>query len=176
MRIHVTGNAGAGKTTLARALGERLRLPVVHLDQIVWRPGWTSVPPMEKEQLLRQVSEPTSWLIEGVSGTVRQRADLVVFLDVPRHVCMWRCMKRNLRYLFRSRPELPAACPEYRIVLRLLQIIWQFPALVGARIRDEARLSRKYVVISSQIDLDRWLNEFGAAQPPNNRLQADGHA
>ncbi|HJT03541.1 MAG TPA: hypothetical protein VJ757_07915 [Pseudonocardiaceae bacterium] len=32
--------SGAGKTTLARQLGALLDLPVVHLDQHYWRPGW----------------------------------------------------------------------------------------------------------------------------------------
>jgi hypothetical protein len=110
--------------------------------------------------MLRNISEPPTWLIEGVSELIRQRADLVVFLDVPRHVCLWRCMKRNWGYLFRSRPELPANCPEYRILPQLLHIVWNFPSLVGARFHEEAVKSSKYVVIRSQADLDRWLNKF----------------
>jgi adenylate kinase family enzyme len=160
VRIHVTGNAGAGKTTLARELGKLLRSPVIHLDRIVWQSGWTKVPMAEKEELLRRISEPPNWLIEGVSGIIRQRADFVVFLDTPRRVCLLRCMKRNWRYLFRSRPELPDDCPEYLILPSLLKMIWQFPRLVGARIHTEARQSNRYVVIRSQSDLETWLKEF----------------
>lgn len=39
-RILIVGCAGSGKTTLAVALGERTGLPVIHLDQHHWRPGW----------------------------------------------------------------------------------------------------------------------------------------
>ena len=113
--------------------------------------------------MLQTVAEPESWLIEGVSGVVRQRADLVIFLDVPRPVCLWRCMKRNWRYLFRSRPELPEGCPEYLVLPRLLKIIWQFPALVGARIRSEALQSSRYVVVRNQAELEIWLKEFASA-------------
>jgi adenylate kinase family enzyme len=162
VRIHVTGNAGAGKTTLARELGNRLRAPVVHLDRVVWQSGWKKVPLAEKEELLRRIAEPASWLVEGVSGIIRQRADLVVFLDVPRHVCLWRCLKRNWRYLFRSRPELPDNCPEYLILPSLLKMIWEFPALVGARIHSEAQHSNRYVVIRNRTDLETWLNGFAS--------------
>ena len=44
-RINITGNAGSGKTTLAKNLGRRLSIPVIHLDQIVWQPNWQKTPP-----------------------------------------------------------------------------------------------------------------------------------
>jgi adenylate kinase family enzyme len=103
MRIHVTGNAGAGKTTLARKLGVELDLQVTHLDQIVWAPGWKKVPPHEREISLRKITQSENWIIEGVSEFVRHRADLVIFLDASRPECIWRCLKRNSHYLFKPR-------------------------------------------------------------------------
>ncbi|MFT7214503.1 MAG: adenylate kinase family enzyme, partial [Granulosicoccus sp.] len=44
MRIHVTGDAGSGKTTLGKKIGAELNLPVFGLDQVVWQPGWTKTP------------------------------------------------------------------------------------------------------------------------------------
>ena len=43
-RIAIIGPGGAGKSTLARRLGERLGLPVIHLDAEHWRPGWVETP------------------------------------------------------------------------------------------------------------------------------------
>ena len=39
-RIVIVGCPGAGKSTLAIQLGELLHIPVFHLDQLWWRPGW----------------------------------------------------------------------------------------------------------------------------------------
>ncbi|MDH4385007.1 MAG: hypothetical protein QE280_06155, partial [Caulobacter sp.] len=75
------------------------------------------------------ISKP-DWVIEGVSSTVIEAAEVVVFLDVNRRTAFWRCAKRNWRYLFHSRPGLPDHCPEVLIVPRLVQIIWRFPANV----------------------------------------------
>ena len=36
-RVVILGCAGSGKTTLARTMGERLSLPVIHLDTLL---GW----------------------------------------------------------------------------------------------------------------------------------------
>jgi adenylate kinase family enzyme len=39
-RVLVVGGPGAGKSTFARRLGEKLALPVIHLDFHYWRSGW----------------------------------------------------------------------------------------------------------------------------------------
>lgn len=130
-RIFVTGNAGSGKSTLARALAETLAHPVHSLDQIVWQSGWRRTPAEQKRlQILQLVSSSNEWIIEEVSQIAMEAADTVIFLDVPRHVCLWRCVKRNLHFLFRSRPELPDRCPEILIVPELIRIIWNFPKTV----------------------------------------------
>ena len=47
-RVMIIGCGGAGKSTLARKLGEKTGLPIVHLDQIWWSPGnWEH---MEREK------------------------------------------------------------------------------------------------------------------------------
>ncbi|MGI4789951.1 MAG: hypothetical protein ACRYFS_14005 [Janthinobacterium lividum] len=38
-RAAVIGPGGAGKSTLARQMGEKLALPVVHLDVVYWHEG-----------------------------------------------------------------------------------------------------------------------------------------
>jgi adenylate kinase family enzyme len=40
----LVGSGGASKSTLARELGVRLRLPVYHLDALLWQPGWVMTP------------------------------------------------------------------------------------------------------------------------------------
>ena len=65
-RIWITGNAGVGKTALARAIGEALGLPVHGLDAIVWQPGWKKTPDEHKLAAIRALTANERWVIEGV--------------------------------------------------------------------------------------------------------------
>lgn len=162
MRIHITGNAGAGKTSLAKRLGHLLGYPVFHLDQIVWRPYWEKTSEAERALAVAEITSGTDWIVEGVSEAVRSEADLVIFLDVPRYRCLWRCARRNLPYLFRSRPELPEHCPEFRIVSRLVRIIWKFPILAGCDIRAEAERSHKYMTVRNDDESAQLIDALDA--------------
>lgn len=55
------------------------------------------------------------------------RADLVIWLDFPRLICLWRVLQRRLRYGGASRPELPPGCPEH-LSWDFLAWIWTYPA------------------------------------------------
>lgn len=136
-KILVTGNAGSGKSTLARRVASRLSIPYHTLDRVVWKKGWQKTPQEEKNRLIRELLDQETWVIDGVSLTVQAEADTVVFLDVPRRVSFWRVTKRNWRYLFHSRPELPPRCPEALIIPKLCKIIWRFPTKVRPAILSQ---------------------------------------
>ena len=59
-RVMIIGCGGAGKSTLARKLGEKTGLSVVHLDQIWWAPGnWQHLQKPEfDERLLAEMEKP----------------------------------------------------------------------------------------------------------------------
>ena len=128
-RILVIGSPGAGKTTLARALSEKLDLPLVHLDMLHWREGWTEAPREEFDALLGEALARPRWIIDGnYSRTLPlrlSRCDTVVCLDYPRLLCLWGAVKRVLKNAGRSRPDMGPGCPE-RLDPEFLRYIWNF--------------------------------------------------
>jgi adenylate kinase family enzyme len=151
------GTRDQGKSTLARAIAAEFRLPVFSLDGIVWTPGWRKRSPSEKNAAIEALIRKPAWVIDGVSETVEQTAEVVVFLDVPPPLCIWRCGKRNLRYLFRSRPDLPDDCPEWRIVLHLLRLIRRFDRDVRPAILSRKFSSSRYIHVRGGCDNDSVL-------------------
>ena len=148
-RILVTGNAGSGKSTLAAQLGELLGLDVVGLDRVVWRPGWQKAPPDERRAAELEIAARPAWVVDGVSRVLMEAADLVVFLDFDRHICLGRCLRRNAPYLFRPRPGLPERCPELLILPTLLRLIWRFPVQTRPWILAARQGDRPFVHLRS---------------------------
>ena len=136
-RVLVTGNAGSGKTSFASSLAKVLDVPCHSLDGIVWQERWRKTPQHEKDAKIEALIATDAWVIDGVSDRVLQAADVVVFLDVPRSVSAWRAMRRNVRYLFKSRPGLPPRCPEVLVIPKLARLIWRFPRHIRPRILRE---------------------------------------
>ncbi|WP_329130957.1 adenylate kinase [Streptomyces sp. NBC_00670] len=100
-RILVVGVTGAGKSTLARAVGRRLDVPCHEMDALYFTgPGW-AVNGELTETVARLAAGP-SWIVDSlgypeVRDLLWERADTVLWLDYPRRVVMPRVLRRSLR-------------------------------------------------------------------------------
>lgn len=158
-KIFITGNAGAGKTTLSKELSTVLEIDCTGLDRIVWSKGWVKTPIELRKRLIADLIAKNTWIIDGVDYGVMEAADLVIFLDYPLEITYWRVLKRNLPYLFKSRPELPDNCPEILIIPYLIKLMWRFQQSVRPNILKEKEKRRKdsFVHIRTNADLRHFL-------------------
>lgn len=128
-RILIIGCSGGGKSTLARVLGERLDLPVTHLDVLWWKPGWVESSYEEFRPKVEAAVARDRWIIDGnfaKTFDIRMpRADMIVWVDQPRLTCIWRAFARTMRQFGRNRPDLAPGCPE-KIDLEFYRYIWTF--------------------------------------------------
>jgi len=166
-RVVVLGRSGAGKTTLALRIGAALRVPVIHLDGLFWNDDWTRVNPEVFDTRQAAAAAADAWVIDGNYASTagfRQRlarAECIVIVDAPAHVCLWRVLRRRAQWHGATRPDVGA--PE-RIDVRFLDWVvrWgrRHPGFV-ARVRDAAAGTPVRVVRSAR-DADALLADLQA--------------
>lgn len=128
-RVIIIGCGGSGKSTLARHMGEKTGLPVVHLDQLFWKPGWEERSKPEFDKIVQQELEKEEWIMDGnFTRTLPmriQRCDTVIYLDFSRAACLLGVLKRVLTTYGKVRPDMGEGCPE-RIDFGFLKWVWNY--------------------------------------------------
>ena len=116
MKIIIIGNAGTGKSTLARQTG----WPLLVLDHCWHAMDYSHAAELKLLQIQRKfMAAGSDWIIDGnYSRTLAPRvaeADVIIWCQIPRLLAIIRVIKRSVyfRYLPESRPDMPATFQEH---------------------------------------------------------------
>jgi hypothetical protein len=143
-RIAIIGNAGGGKSTLARRLGASLGLPVHEIDLLQWKPGWVRTSPEEFDHIHQQWLAAPAWIIDGwgsweVIAARFELADTIIVVDQPLALHYWWAIKRHVTCLFQPNPSWPPpGCRALPVTWRLLKLMWQLHQTMRPRLLDLA--------------------------------------
>ena len=105
-RVMVRGTTGSGKTTLARALAERLGVEYVEMDAIHHLPNWTERPREETCAIVDEIVGRDGWVIDGNYGHALdhhfEKANAIVWLDYSFLTVFSRLFVRTVRRSLRK--------------------------------------------------------------------------
>jgi adenylate kinase family enzyme len=167
MKIAVIGNAGSGKSILALQLHNILHIPLFHLDQYFWKPGWQRPDREEFAKIHHSLCEGDHWIIEGMAIRLFEyrikKADLIIFLDIPLYRCLYRIFKRVFlnfgKVFFSSAP----GCPERFPNMEFLNYVWNFNAKQKPEIEkllQDYREEKKIFIVRDEKQLKDLLENF----------------
>lgn len=134
-KVMVIGSPGAGKTTLIQKIIVQTGWPLLSLDHEWHQSDYSEVAKNKFRQTQHQFMEAhDNWVIDGnYAGSMALRlaqADVILWLQVPRLVAIWRILKRSWRFKRdrQTRPDMPANFSEhfdadYR---EFLSFVWHF--------------------------------------------------
>ena len=170
-RIMIVGCSGSGKSTLARRIGAALGLPVVHLDQQYFYPGWVEKPQSEFDAILDENVAQERWVMDGnYSRTFPRRlprAQAVIFLDFPTWFCLYRVLKRIITSLGKVRPDSAPGCTE-RFDLTFLGYVLNYnPRSRPKMLKAMEGFSGEFVRLTSVKQIDVFVEKLstGSALP-----------
>ncbi|MGB6277020.1 MAG: AAA family ATPase [Rhodococcus sp. (in: high G+C Gram-positive bacteria)] len=165
-RIVVAGTSGSGKTTLAARIGSLLDIEHVEIDSLFHGPNWTPRPTFERDvdEFLARPSWVTEWQYGVVRDRLADRADLLLWLDLPRRTVMRQVITRTLRRRL-GRHELwngNIEPPLHRIFFDREYIVrwaWSTYRLTTARVQrlSVRRPELPIVRFRSHRDVDAWI-------------------
>lgn len=166
MKISIIGNASSGKSTLAAKTSERLGVPWIHLDRYWFEGGgheaerWKD--PAERirinDEMMRRFDADTaggSWVSDGWYSRLQQgitdRADMLVFLDIPLSRRLWN----HARRMFRSdRHQELTLRDELKFFAEIVRRASSHDPKMRAFVEKN---KSKAIVIKSYAEADRWL-------------------
>ncbi len=165
-RVAVFGNAGGGKSTLARRLAEVTRLPLYPLDMIQFRAGGSKVPHDEYLKVHAELLGRDAWIIDGF-GCVRSAwerfsaADTLVYIDLPLTTHFLLVTKRFFKGLFVTPEGWPDRSPMLRSTIDGYRVLWLCHRNLTPKYRklvSEARPHKRVHHLRSVQEISTFLN------------------
>jgi adenylate kinase family enzyme len=148
-KIAVFGNAGSGKSRLARQLAEATGLPLHCLDMIQFRGGryWPEekgggkIPDDEYLRIHADIIKRDEWIVDGYGSMASawERfavADTLVYIDLPLLTHYRWVTSRFAKGLFRNPPGWPEDSPVWASTLDSYRVVWRCHRLLTPRYRQ----------------------------------------
>ena len=176
--VSIQGISGSGKTTLGAALAARLGVPHLETDGLVHGPGWAETPDDVLRAAMADFMQSDGWVIDSdyrrkLGTLVLERADTVVWLDLPLRVCLRRLWGRTIPRIRHRQPLWNDNRESWRAAF------WGWDSLFVYAIRKHIGHRRRFTTLLAQPELahlrvvrlrspaevERWLQTMPAAAP-----------
>lgn len=169
-RVLVIGCSGGGKSTLSRLLSNRLQMPYISMDRdFYWLPGWVKRDRGPTRALIAEAVSRKRWIMDGTGSSSFElrmpRAGAIIWVRMPRWLCLWGVFSRSIRHLGRTRPDMAPGCPERLADREFLSFIWNFERQTSPRIVNGVRRFNPdcpVIILTSRRQMRQLLSLVGA--------------
>ncbi len=163
-KIHIIGIYGSGKTNLSMKLSNLLKIKSYNLDSIKYKRKYDLIRPVkERVKMVNEISKKSSWITEGAwldnAIELYKKADIVIFLDIPKKVIykriFFRYIKRKFKHPFRKQNVRG-------ILKRVHQYFHDEKHFMTLEIHKEyiQKYSKEYFIVRNKEDIKRLIEKI----------------
>jgi hypothetical protein len=129
-RIVIIGNAGGGKSTLARKIAARRGLRHIEIDRLLWQDGWVPTPTEIYLRQHRELIAQDDWVIDGLGQQAStperiDRATEIVLIDMPLWMHFWLAAERQIAWASGPLDDPPGGIRQMPPTEGLFRTIWE---------------------------------------------------
>jgi adenylate kinase family enzyme len=165
-RVAVFGNAGGGKSTLARRLADLTRLPLYPLDMIQFSAGGGKVPHEQYLKVHADLLRQDEWIIDGFGCVASawerfSKADTLVYVDLPLSTHYRWVTKRLIQGLFATPEGWPENSPMWTSTMDSYKVVWLCHRRLTPRYRQlvaDAAASKRVHHVKSPAEMTAFLD------------------
>ena len=163
MKIHICGIYGSGKSTLAKILSKQLGIKSYSLDDIKYIIKYSKIRPVnERIKKVKEICRRDNWITEGTWSDYAldafRKSDMVIFIDTPKRVCVFRILKRHLKMKKLENDN-------FRGSLKLAKEVYRYhftknPVSLYSHKNLIKKYNKKCIVLKSKKDLLKLIESF----------------
>jgi adenylate kinase family enzyme len=164
-KVAVFGNAGGGKSTLAKRLAEVTGLSLYPVDTIKFQAGGSEVPHQEYLKIHADLLNRDQWIIDGFGCVASawerfSAADTLVYIDLPLLAHFSWVTKRLVKGLFQNPEGWPENSPIWSRTLAGYRVLWPCHRQLTPRYRQlvaDASSSKRVHHLKSRAEMKAFL-------------------
>jgi adenylate kinase family enzyme len=165
-KVAVFGNAGGGKSALARKLAELTRIPLYVVDMMQFGAGGAAVPHEAYLKAHAELLRGDAWIIDGFGGAkcAWERfavADTLIHVDLPLSTHFLWVTKRLMTGLFVTPPGWPEGSPVLSSTISSYRVLWPCHRHLTPKYRElvaAARQHKRVHHLRSAAEIDAFLS------------------
>ena len=100
-KVVIVGTTSSGKSTLAKALAEKIGAICIDLDYLHWEPNWVEAPNDIFRERVEKAISAESWVVAGNYSATRDliwpQAEAIIWLNYSFPIVFWRLFTRTFR-------------------------------------------------------------------------------
>jgi len=161
-KILIVGGPGSGKSVLSFNLGQRLNIPVYHLDEIHIKCDTEKNGKDYRNHKILEILKNDSWIMDGnYRGTLKERVnecDAIIFLDYPTYKLIYGVLSRNVKNYKKTDKKISSVKKIFDFSLIALICDWR-----KTKRKDVINLldktDKKIYIFKQRMKLNNWFQK-----------------